>query len=118
MQRLTKYQLLLKDLVANTPNGSTKYTLELSLDSILVVIKAVNDSLHTPNIKSLPEVLQPLGSLICQETFTVTTENKSQSQLLFRLENCVMYTYILISNFTFLLGKMLRDATSCSMKII
>ena len=84
MQRLTKYQLLLKDLVAATPNGSTKYTLELSLDSILVVIKAVNDSLHTPNIKSLPEVLQPLGSLICQETFTVTTENKSQSQLLFR----------------------------------
>ena len=84
MQRLTKYQLLLKDLVAATPNGSTKYTLELSLDSILVVIKAVNDSLHTPNIKSLPDVLQPLGALICQETFTVTTENKSQSQLLFR----------------------------------
>ena len=81
---------MLKDLVANTPNGSTKYTLELSLDSILVVIKAVNDSLHTPNIKSLPEVLQPLGSLICQETFTVTTENKSQSQLLFRLANCLI----------------------------
>ena len=76
--------------MANTPNGSTKYTLELSLDSILVVIKAVNDSLHTPNIKSLPEVLQPLGSLICQETFTVTTENKSQSQLLFRLANCLI----------------------------
>ena len=49
-----------------------------------VWIKAVNDSLHTPNVKSLPEMLQPLGSLICQETFTVTTENKSQSQLLFR----------------------------------
>ena len=84
VQRLTKYQLLLKDLVHSSPNGSTKYTLELSLNCILSVIKAVNDSLHTPNIKSLPEMLQPLGSLICQETFTVTTENKSQSQLLFR----------------------------------
>ena len=49
-----------------------------------VWIKAVNDSLHTPNVKSLPEMLQPLGSLICQETVTVWSENKSQSQLLFR----------------------------------
>ena len=48
------------------------------------MIKAVNDSLHIPNIKSLPEELQPLGSLICQETLTVWSENKSQSQLLFR----------------------------------
>ena len=84
VQRLTKYQLLLKDLSQACPNGSTKYTLELSLQSILNVIKSVNDSLHTPNIKSLPTSLQPLGSLICQETFNVTSENKSQSQLLFR----------------------------------
>ena len=84
VQRLTKYQLLLKDLVQSCANGSTKYTLELSLEAVLSVIKSVNDSLHTPNLKNLPEMLQPLGSLICQETFSVTTENKSQSQLLFR----------------------------------
>ena len=40
MQRLTKYQLLLKDLAAASPSGSTKYTLELSLESMLSVIKA------------------------------------------------------------------------------
>ena len=51
---------------------------------MLGVIKAVNDSLHIPNIKSLPEELQPLGSLVCQETLSVWSENKSQSQLLFR----------------------------------
>ena len=38
--RLTKYQLLLKDLAAASPSGSTKYTLELSLESVLSVIKA------------------------------------------------------------------------------
>ena len=84
VQRLTKYQLMLKDLSSTCPAGSTKYTLELSLQSMLNVIKSVNDSLHTPNIKQLPASLQPLGSLVCQETFTVTSENKSQSQLLFR----------------------------------
>ena len=102
VQRLTKYQLLLKvslelrnilndetslpmqDLVQSSPNGSAKFTLEQSLDSVLSVIKAVNDSLHIPNIKSLPEEVQPLGSLICQETVTMWSENKSQSQLLFR----------------------------------
>ena len=68
----------------NSPNGTAKFTLEQSLESVLSVIKAVNDSLHIPNIKSLPEELQPLGSLICQETLSVWSENKSQSQLLFR----------------------------------
>ena len=46
---------------------------------MLGVIKLVNDSLHQPNIKGLPEELFPLGSLIYQETFLVLTI-KSQSQ--------------------------------------
>ena len=46
---------------------------------MLGVIKLVNDSLHQPNIKGLPEELFPLGSLIYQETFLVLTI-KTQSQ--------------------------------------
>jgi len=85
VQRLTKYQLLLKDLAESSLNiVSAKFELEESVESILNVIQAVNDSLHIPNLKGLPEVLQPLGSLICQETFAVLSENKSQSQILFR----------------------------------
>ena len=79
-----QFNLPLQDLVQSSPNGSAKFTLEQSLESVLSVIKAVNDSLHIPNIKSLPEELQPLGSLICQETMTLWSENKSQSQLLFK----------------------------------
>ena len=72
------------------------FELDECLEAMLAVIKAVNDSLHQINIKvifpnshlgikcifqGLPEILHPLGSLVCQETFTVVTENKSQSQL-------------------------------------
>jgi len=85
VQRLTKYQLLLKELSESCSNSmGGRFELEESLESILRVIKLVNDSLHQINIKGLPEVLQPLGSLIFQESFAVLTENKSQSQILFR----------------------------------
>jgi len=85
VQRLTKYQLLLGDLLqccGEDPPART--TLDHSLQSVLTVIKAVNDSLHIPNIKGLPSSLQQLGALICQERFTVLTENRTQSQILFR----------------------------------
>jgi len=85
VQRLTKYQLLLKDLSSSSTNALTgRFELEESLESMLGVIKVVNDSLHQVNIKGLPEVLHPLGTLVCQESFAVLTENKSQSQILFR----------------------------------
>jgi len=85
VQRLTKYQLLIKELVECSQNNvSSKAMLEECLETMLNVIKVVNDSLHIPNLRGLPESLQPLGSLICQETFAVFSENKSQSQILFR----------------------------------
>ena len=68
VQRLTKYQLLLKDLSDSSLNALCgRFELEESFESMLSVIKAVNDSLHQVNIRGLPEVLHPLGSLICQE---------------------------------------------------
>ena len=85
VQRLTKYQLMLKDLSESSSNAVCgRFELEESLEAMLSVIKLVNDSLHQVNIKGLPEVLHPLGSLVCQESFSVLTENKSQSQILFR----------------------------------
>jgi len=82
MQRLTKYQLLLKDLSDTfTSSVNGQFELEESVEAILEVIKAVNDSLHQINIKCLPEVLHPLGSLVCQDTFSVVTENKTGSHI-------------------------------------
>ena len=85
VQRLTKYQLLIKDLAECSVNvDGSKEDLEECLESMLNMIKAVNDSLQIPILKGLPESFQPLGPLICQETFSVVSENKSQSQILFR----------------------------------
>ena len=90
VQRLTKYQLLLKDLSDSSTNALFgRFELEECLEAIIGVIKMVNDSLHQVNIKGLPEVLHPLGSLVCQESFAVLTENKSQSQILFR-NDCLL----------------------------
>ena len=50
MQRLTKYQLLLKDLLS-TASSDTSPGLASSIEAILVVIKAVNDSMHQSNIR-------------------------------------------------------------------
>ena len=97
VQRLTKYQLILKQLAENCPGiiqwsascsewpGSLsgglsgKFEIEESLEVMLGVIKLVNDSLHQPNIKGLPDQLFPLGSLLYQETFLVLTI-KTQTQ--------------------------------------
>ena len=105
--RLTKYQLMLKDLLGTCQTQrSGRFELQECLAAVLRVIRSVNDSLHRVNITNLPSLLDPLGSLVCQvcrynlkwplfqllislnlnlqETFTVLTENKSQSQVLFR----------------------------------
>ena len=107
VQRLTKYQLLLKDLqgagillyllnsnsdflililiepfLAGGTTGQAE--LEECIEVILQVIKAVNDSLQQGNIRGLPEVLYPLGGLVCQEVFSVHIENKQQSSHIFK----------------------------------
>lgn len=84
VQRLTKYQLILKQLSESAATLQGKCELEESVEVIVNVIKTVDDSLHQPNIKSLPDELFPLGPLVYEETFLVLTENKSGSQILFR----------------------------------
>ena len=98
VQRLTKYQMILKDLAECSPGRiwseiiegtelfdwclgglSGRFEIEESLEVMLGVIKLVNDSLHQPNIKGLPDELFPLGSLVSQETFLVLTI-KTQTQ--------------------------------------
>ena len=51
MQRLTKYQLLLKDLVESSNIVCGKSELEEALKELLNVVKTVNDSLHSVTIR-------------------------------------------------------------------
>ena len=71
MQRLTKYQLLLKDLVEATNIVCGRPELEETLAELLTVIKTVNDSLHSVTIRGLPPAANPLGPLITHNVFQV-----------------------------------------------
>ena len=66
VQRLTKYQLLIKDLAECLLSiAGSKVVLEECLESMLNVINEVNDYLQIPNRKGLPESIQPLLRNIC-----------------------------------------------------
>ena len=71
MQRLTKYQLLLKDLVESSNVVCGRPELEEALTELLSVVKVVNDSMSEVAIKGLPGEAKPLGTLNCQEVFQV-----------------------------------------------
>lgn len=79
MQRLTKYQLLLKYLAEASDIVSGKVELDEALDELVTVVKVVNDSLHNITIKGLPTAAQPLGALVTHDIFTVTSENGKSS---------------------------------------
>ena len=75
MQRLTKYQLLLKDLAEASNVVCGKVELHEALDELVTVVKVVNDSLQNITIKGLPSAAHPLGALVTHDVFTVTSEN-------------------------------------------
>ena len=79
MQRLTKYQLLLKDLADASNIVCGKVELDEALDELVTVLKVVNDSLHNITIKGLPTAAQPLGALVTHDIFTVTSQNSKSS---------------------------------------
>ena len=74
VQRLTKYQLMLKDLKESSNVVCGKADLEEALNELLAVIKAVNDSMVDLDVfvKGLPlAVKQGLGALCCRDGFQV-----------------------------------------------
>uniref|UniRef100_T1JN60 Guanine nucleotide exchange factor DBS n=1 Tax=Strigamia maritima TaxID=126957 RepID=T1JN60_STRMM len=76
VQRITKYQLLLKDLV-KCNEGRECRELEEALASMLKVLRYVNDSMHQVAITGYPGNLTELGKLLMQGSFRVWTEHKN-----------------------------------------
>lgn len=60
VQRITKYQLLLQDLLKNSDDNGTSCSRELqkALNCMLVVLKCVNDSMHQIAITGFPVSIQ------------------------------------------------------------
>ncbi|XP_018102664.1 guanine nucleotide exchange factor DBS isoform X4 [Xenopus laevis] len=76
VQRITKYQLLLKEMLKYSKNCEGAEDLQEALASILGILKAVNDSMHQIAITGYEGNLNELGKLLMQGSFNVWTEHK------------------------------------------
>ncbi|XP_077102423.1 guanine nucleotide exchange factor DBS isoform X18 [Siphateles boraxobius] len=76
VQRITKYQLLLKELLKYSKGCGGEEDLQEALSSILGILKAVNDSMHLIAITGYEGNLSDLGRLMMQGSFSVWLEHK------------------------------------------
>ncbi|KAK7866805.1 hypothetical protein R5R35_005239 [Gryllus longicercus] len=76
VQRITKYQLLLKDLIHYSEDGKCCRELQEALDGMLVVLKCVNDSMHQIAITGFWGDVREQGELLMQGSFSVWSESK------------------------------------------
>lgn len=81
VQRITKYQLLLKDLLRHSDETKCCKELQQALDCMLVVLRCVNDSMHQISITGFPIDLSQQGNLLLQGSFSVWSENKKDLKL-------------------------------------
>ncbi|XP_028299237.1 guanine nucleotide exchange factor DBS isoform X3 [Gouania willdenowi] len=75
VQRITKYQLMLKEMLKCSKDQGTA-ELEEALATMLDIIKSVNDSMHQIAITGFEGNLSELGKLLMQGSFSVWTEHK------------------------------------------
>ncbi|KAL4656536.1 guanine nucleotide exchange factor DBS-like isoform X1 [Arapaima gigas] len=76
VQRITKYQLLLKELLKYSKGCEGAEDLQEALTAIIAILKAVNDSMHLIAITGYEGNLSDLGRLLMQGSFSVWTEHK------------------------------------------
>ncbi|XP_049825269.1 guanine nucleotide exchange factor DBS-like isoform X2 [Aethina tumida] len=81
VQRITKYQLLLKDLLRYSDETKCCKQLQQALDCMLIVLKCLNDSMHQISITGFPIGLGDQGDLLLQGSFQVMVDNKTDLKI-------------------------------------
>ncbi|XP_063289594.1 proto-oncogene DBL [Pelobates fuscus] len=76
VQRLTKYQLLLKELLKYSINSEGIEELQEALVSMLDLLKSVNDSMHQISITGYNGDIHDLGRILMQGSFSVWITHK------------------------------------------
>ncbi|XP_053329711.1 proto-oncogene DBL [Spea bombifrons] len=76
VQRLTKYQLLLKELLKYSMNSDGIEELQEALVSMLDLLKSVNDSMHQISITGYNGDINDLGRILMQGSFSVWISHK------------------------------------------
>nr|CAB3263683.1 guanine nucleotide exchange factor DBS-like [Phallusia mammillata] len=75
IQRLTKYQLLLQQMLKHTTSKDSD-ELKQAIQSMLEILKSVNDSMHQIAIVGFPREVDNLGKLLMQGSFSVQVDHK------------------------------------------
>ncbi|XP_060740959.1 proto-oncogene DBL [Tachysurus vachellii] len=76
IQRLTKYQLLLKELLKYSSGCERVSELQGALNAMLDLLKSVNDSMHQIAITGYEGDLSDLGRVVMQGSFSVWISHK------------------------------------------
>ncbi|KAM9740393.1 proto-oncogene DBL isoform 4-T4 [Menidia menidia] len=76
VQRLTKYQLLLKELLKYSTDGEGTSELQGALTAMLDLLKSVNDSMHQISITGYEGDICELGRVLMQGSFSVWMSHK------------------------------------------
>ncbi|XP_047210482.1 proto-oncogene DBL isoform X4 [Girardinichthys multiradiatus] len=76
VQRLTKYQLLLKELLKYSPDCEATSELKGALTAMLDLLKSVNDSMHQIAITGYEGEICELGRVLMQGSFSVWISHK------------------------------------------
>ncbi|KAJ8356952.1 hypothetical protein SKAU_G00197460 [Synaphobranchus kaupii] len=76
VQRITKYQLMLREMLKCSESSDGTVELEDALATVLDIIKSVNDSMHQIAITGFEGDLSDLGRLLMQGSFSVWTDRK------------------------------------------
>ncbi|XP_028838674.1 proto-oncogene DBL isoform X3 [Denticeps clupeoides] len=76
VQRLTKYQLLLKELLKHSGDSDCTSELQGALNAMLDLLKFVNDSMHQIAITGYEGELSDLGRVLMQGSFNVWISHK------------------------------------------
>ncbi|KFQ97159.1 Proto-oncogene DBL, partial [Nipponia nippon] len=76
VQRLTKYQLLLKELLKYSTSCDGVQELQEALVAMLDLLKSVNDSMHQISITGYDGDLTELGKVLMQGSFSVWTGHR------------------------------------------
>ncbi|KAI8761241.1 triple functional domain protein, partial [Biomphalaria glabrata] len=94
VQRITKYQLLLKDLLTccEEHTGEIKEALEVMMN----VPKKANDAMHLSMLEGLEDSLQAYGEVLLQDNFTVWDPKqlikKGRDRHLFLFDVCLVFS--------------------------
>ncbi|XP_036595703.1 proto-oncogene DBL [Trichosurus vulpecula] len=81
VQRLTKYQLLLKELLKYSAESEGVQQLEEALVAMLDLLKSVNDSMHQTAIIGYDGNLSDLGRVLMQGSFSVWISRKGTTKM-------------------------------------